>query len=307
MNKGYFLVSPARFIVFSAFTFGIYNIYWAYKNWSYIREREQSSISPFWRAIFHLLWFYPLLSNIAQHSSTPYLKNIGIKVFLTASYVIIDMLSESSVPFMMLWLLIPLPLLPAVLALAKDGDCYTSRGHNIVWTIPVVLIGIPVFAFIILSSFNYLPSTSVVSGSQMWNKDIDFLRKEEILDENEEILYFYTTELLSIADDGQFISNCCIVSYFKDSENSELIINYSYYEDIENISVVWSTSDDEVTVVTITEDDESSFEVWLSRENEGDKQFITELKKQRKAARPSEIYPNSKVIKPIETERCDNN
>ena len=43
----YFPVSPAKFVVLSLLTFGIYGIYWFYKNWRYVRERDDSTIWQF--------------------------------------------------------------------------------------------------------------------------------------------------------------------------------------------------------------------------------------------------------------------
>jgi hypothetical protein len=48
----FFAVSIPKFIVLSICSIGIYDLYWFYKNWQLVRAREQSDISPFWRAFF---------------------------------------------------------------------------------------------------------------------------------------------------------------------------------------------------------------------------------------------------------------
>ena len=52
----------------SVFTFGLYGIYWCYKNWRRIRERSGERLSPFWRAFFTALWSFSLFKRIRQHA-----------------------------------------------------------------------------------------------------------------------------------------------------------------------------------------------------------------------------------------------
>ena len=48
----FYSVSIIKFIVLSFFSFGIYNIFWLYKNWKIIKQRELNDIHPIPRAIF---------------------------------------------------------------------------------------------------------------------------------------------------------------------------------------------------------------------------------------------------------------
>lgn len=60
----YFPVSPLKLVVMSVCTIGIYELYWQYKNWSLIKEREKLDIRPFWRAWFAFFFCYPLFKRI---------------------------------------------------------------------------------------------------------------------------------------------------------------------------------------------------------------------------------------------------
>ena len=51
-------------------TLGIYQVYWAYKNWQAIKVRDGSDIMPFWRAIFLIFFLYPLLEQIKNTANT---------------------------------------------------------------------------------------------------------------------------------------------------------------------------------------------------------------------------------------------
>ncbi|MCP4690466.1 MAG: DUF3857 and transglutaminase domain-containing protein, partial [Desulfobacterales bacterium] len=64
----YFPVSLQKFTIMTIFTLGLYKIYWFYKNWKYIRERDNSRIHPLARAIFAPFWCYSLLKDINGHS-----------------------------------------------------------------------------------------------------------------------------------------------------------------------------------------------------------------------------------------------
>ena len=60
----YFYVPPSRIVLFSILSCGAYELYWIYRNWCYIRDRDTLVISPFWRSTFGLLYFRGLLNHI---------------------------------------------------------------------------------------------------------------------------------------------------------------------------------------------------------------------------------------------------
>jgi len=61
----YFPVSVAKLVVMSLVTFGLYEIFWFYKNWQLIKLREHSEIRPFWRAFFAIFYCYTLFKHIS--------------------------------------------------------------------------------------------------------------------------------------------------------------------------------------------------------------------------------------------------
>jgi len=60
----YLYISPLRLIVMSILTVGIYQSYWIYKNWWYIKQRKDLDIKPFWRGIFGVFYLHGLLKII---------------------------------------------------------------------------------------------------------------------------------------------------------------------------------------------------------------------------------------------------
>lgn len=57
-------VSVARLVVLSILTLGLYEAYWIYKNWRYVKERDGLNISPFWRGVFGIFHIHSLLRRV---------------------------------------------------------------------------------------------------------------------------------------------------------------------------------------------------------------------------------------------------
>jgi amino acid permease len=53
-------------IIMSIVSFGLYEMYWFYKNWSYIKERENLDIRPFARGWFGIFYCHSLLRHIHE-------------------------------------------------------------------------------------------------------------------------------------------------------------------------------------------------------------------------------------------------
>lgn len=69
-----FPVSLGKLVLMSIVTFGIYELYWAYKQWDAIRRRENEDVSPFWRACFAPLWgfsLFPRIQKLAEMHHVP--------------------------------------------------------------------------------------------------------------------------------------------------------------------------------------------------------------------------------------------
>ena len=68
IHDGYFVVSQLKLALMSLATLGLYERYWMYKNWKYIKKRDRSNIMPFWRSAFAMLWIFQLSKKIQDHS-----------------------------------------------------------------------------------------------------------------------------------------------------------------------------------------------------------------------------------------------
>lgn len=62
-----FLYVPiGRLVVLSLLSMNLYEAYWIYKNWSYIRQRDKLDIRPFWRGFFGVFFCHSLLRRIHE-------------------------------------------------------------------------------------------------------------------------------------------------------------------------------------------------------------------------------------------------
>jgi len=60
----FYCVSTMKLSILSLATFGLYQLFWFYKNWVKVRARSCYVMSPFWRAVFSPLFCYPLASGV---------------------------------------------------------------------------------------------------------------------------------------------------------------------------------------------------------------------------------------------------
>lgn len=62
-----FLYIPiSRLIFISVISCGLYEVYWIYKNWSYLKQRDNLDIMPFWRGWFGIFFCHSLFNKIHQ-------------------------------------------------------------------------------------------------------------------------------------------------------------------------------------------------------------------------------------------------
>ena len=74
-NSGamFLYIPTARLIVMSIVSLGIYEAYWIYRNWRYIKERDGLKIQPFWRGVFGIFFIHSLLKAIRTDPATSHI------------------------------------------------------------------------------------------------------------------------------------------------------------------------------------------------------------------------------------------
>lgn len=85
----FFYIPTSRLILLSLISFGLFNNYWVYKNWKYIKNRDGLDIMPFWRGIWCLFHFHSLLKYIKEDAKTSRTRQATYSPgWLTAGFVI---------------------------------------------------------------------------------------------------------------------------------------------------------------------------------------------------------------------------
>lgn len=279
----FYPVDPTKFLVLSLLTLGIFPLYWMYKNWQYIKEQEQSAIMPKARAIFSLIWFYPLAKRIlliGKEKLTFREKAVIIALFIL--YILGFLLTYSKSIFILLGLAVEiLCTLYLVLKINLHNPVRSnSYVHNSKWRVRHVIAGLPLsffLVFYIASTISFIPNSQVVDGNQIWDKDLKFMYRAKILEPGERLGLFYSSDLISYEKDGNGLTDRKVFSYWK-TEDGNIVKEYAYFDDIKDVTVDTQTSTLTDSSVTVTREDGSNFVLYLSKEGFGDRRFIRELK-----------------------------
>jgi len=159
----FFATSRSKLIVMSVCTFGLYEMYWVYKNFVLIKMRTESEIWPFWRAFFTPFWVYSCFKKInatAQEFNLPEVFSIG---FLAIGYFVLFFLYRLPDPYWMVSIFTFLFLAPAnqvALAINKNINAVDVRAERLSgWNWVVVLFGGLLVAFTIVGTivFAFFP------------------------------------------------------------------------------------------------------------------------------------------------------
>lgn len=62
------IIPIQTFIIYTIITFGIYELVWIYRVWKYIKIKENSNISPFFRTLFTIFYIFSLYKKIKIYS-----------------------------------------------------------------------------------------------------------------------------------------------------------------------------------------------------------------------------------------------
>ena len=110
----FFSVSPLKFIVMSMCTFGLYELFWQYKNWQLISERTGRKLHSFWRAFFAYIFIYELLKEVRQVANDRGVVNNLPAGMLAAAWIIVTLTWKAPEPISHLSTFAFIALLPAI-------------------------------------------------------------------------------------------------------------------------------------------------------------------------------------------------
>jgi hypothetical protein len=279
----YYPVTPPKFLIYSILTMGCYISYWCYRNFKVIKERDNSNIIPIARGIFALIWYYPLYRVLVQDSEQQFSQNKVMPHALAIFLSILVLLSGLTYYFdeyaLLFTLILPLLWLPLVSYISKHTHSEKAQTYNSKWRIHQIVISViflPLLLTTTLQKANLLPHPNIIKGDKMWPFQVHFLKRNRLIPENEDILYFYSDAMLNFKDDGNGITQNHIFSYFK-NDNGEMESEISHFKDIDKIDVTYGKTSLNNTTIKVIKNNGDDFLLLVSNYDGQDKILITTI------------------------------
>jgi hypothetical protein len=144
----FFAVSPTKLIVMSIFTFGLYELYWFYRNWKFLKEKKGLNISPLARTLFLIIFCYDLFNRIRSHAITKGIKTNFNPAGLTIIYIILSFSYLFPDP---VWIIGYLTFIPLVIVQSTINKLNKTQ-----------------FESFIDNSFNPLNILGIIVGGILW-------------------------------------------------------------------------------------------------------------------------------------------
>jgi len=128
----FFYIPVRRLIAMSIFSWGVFDSYWIYKNWCYLKKRDGLNISPFWRAFFPVFTCHGTLKAIRNDHQ---MNEIGKPSYsaggLTTGWIIFSFITKKSVFF---FIPASLFLIPVQNYINRVNESIQPRPQHMPWT-----------------------------------------------------------------------------------------------------------------------------------------------------------------------------
>ena len=141
----FFPVSTRKLLVMSTVTFGLYEIFWFYKNWKLVKERTGENIMPFWRGFFGVIFCHACFREMREASEDRGLSKLPLIGWLTLAWILLTISWRLPDPYWLITWLSPLVLvrmqklvneLNSTVAPSHDPNDRYSR-----WNIAGIVVG----------------------------------------------------------------------------------------------------------------------------------------------------------------------
>lgn len=120
------------------------------------------------------------------------------------------------------------------------------------------------------------PPTEVTAGADLNPKFVRELKDNGIIEEDETVEWFYSAGMFSVVEEGNILTNWRAISY--DNYDGEEFHASASYEEITDLSLKRGDFFND-SIITVSCDDGSTFELWITVSMGGDDRFLEELKK----------------------------
>lgn len=129
----WFSVSPLKLLVMCTVTLQLYGVYWLYKQWTLVRDREKSSILPAMRAIFAVFFVWSLFGRVrdSQLGAGVNAKDALSAGGLAAAWIVFSLMWKAPDPVWWIAMVAPAFLMPVQSAMNAVNETVTpGRPRN---------------------------------------------------------------------------------------------------------------------------------------------------------------------------------
>ena len=289
VDTKYYPVSVPKFLFMWLMTFGLYGVYWFYKNYSYVKRRDDSSIMPAARGIFDVFWYYPLYKDLTIHKMNNTVKATMPPLYaggvLAVLFIVSSIIANKSDEYFLISLIVSgLLIVPMVNYIYhinnKDSEDSRYNSRFSFRHVVVSIISIPILLLVLGSEIGMTSVGGVVTGDKLYNYDLKFMQRKGILNPGDKIDYFYSDTFIFIHDDGNGFTNRHVFSYW--NEDGKLQIEKARFDEIKNIDITWGATYTDNTAIKIVRKDDTFFLLYVARKNKMDRVFGRKLMRQWK-------------------------
>jgi hypothetical protein len=106
-----------KFIFLSIITWWIYEIYWFYKYWKFLKDKESIKVNPILRSIFSVVFFYSFIEHIRKFLNKSNIQIHDVSIWLAFLYYVFYIFIFKDDPYWLISFLSFIPILPLVRAI----------------------------------------------------------------------------------------------------------------------------------------------------------------------------------------------
>jgi len=157
-----------------------------------------------------------------------------------------------------------------------------KKKSSTLWIVLGAIVGLPValtFAFLmglgVMEGIGVVPSLQVLPGDKISSGDQALLREKSILEEGENIHWFYSAGLFSIMEDGNILTDRRVISYETREEKLDI-----YTLDLNEVAEIIRVQKGDAfsdTHLELYNAEGNGLRLYLSAEKGGDQKFMDEL------------------------------
>lgn len=118
-ETAFFNVGTTKLVLMTIGTFGLYQVYWLYKNWSVERTLSEDSMWPLWRALFAPIFIYALAARVSDRAVSIELPTNLRPLPTAVAFILLSLAVRAPDPFWMISVLAGLVLIPIQNELAR--------------------------------------------------------------------------------------------------------------------------------------------------------------------------------------------